>query len=140
MRKTNRLWAIFLALVFIFYINIGLTACSKSGTIPDGKYEQIDYFSQTYIYGKNLNSEAYWKIEKNRAEFWDSGGCGYQAQIVEKDGKIYFEGYKYLDLSNIIFLSDWERKWEKVGDNNVYLVEYNVAEKSITVELYKKGG
>lgn len=51
---------------------------------------------------------------------WVSGSCDYKAKIVEKDGVIYFEGYKYRTLLDILL-----RGGKQQGNTDVYLVEYD---------------
>lgn len=106
---------------------------APTGPIPNGKYEFIPS-SKTYIYTENENIQDYWKIKGDRATFYFDNWLDYKAKIVKKDGQIYFECYKWRDIFDILFR---DGAWQ--GSTNIYLVEYNAEENSITVELYKRG-
>ena len=53
-------------------------------------------------------------------------------KIVERDGKIYFEGYKWRDFWDILF-----RNGKESGTTNIYSVIYNEIEKSMTLILVR---
>ena len=131
-----------LLLVLVFCMSIGFVGCGKEeassvGPIPNGIYAYNgDYEDkQSFIYTENNdNTEYYWIIQGNHAESWGSGILGRKATIVEKEGKIYFECYKWRELYDIFF------SWGRLrGNTNIYLVEYNAEKNNITVELYKRG-
>ena len=58
---------------------------------------------------------------------WVSGSCDYKAKIVEKDGKVYFEGYTWKS-----FLSSKKR-----GHETVYVVVYDEEAQTITLTKVK---
>ena len=78
-------------------------ACEKTrditGPIPDGIYE-YDLDGKTYVYFESTQYCDYWKIEGDEAVFYFDNWLDYRAKIVEKDGEIYFEGYKWNDFFN----------------------------------------
>lgn len=141
-------------LKFLALLLVGLLCCcslfgcakeepAQSGPIPNGIYATISSIdTDTYVYGyvENENGDHYWEILGYEAQSFSSSVFPVQrAKIVEKDGQIYFECYKW---DNFFFnflqkLSGKELK--KKGSTDIYIVEYNAEEKSITVELYKKG-
>jgi len=112
--------------------------CEKTGPIPNGNYVWVGQNNEgLYTFTNNdIKQFCGWIVEGDNAEFWTSSQLYYQGKIVEKDGKIYFEGYKYRDWFDILFNWDWGKN---EGKTDIYLVCYNAEEKSITVELYKEG-
>lgn len=72
--------------------------CAKSGTIPNGCYIYPDGFiAEGYyvLYEEDSNPRISfcWEIDGNKAQRWTSGMVTYRAKIVEKNDRIYFEGY-----------------------------------------------
>ena len=61
---------------------------------------------------------------------WVSGSCDYKAKIVEKDGVIYFEGYKYRTLLDILL-----RGGKQQGNTDVYQVAYSESRQIISLTL-----
>ena len=111
MRKTNRLWAICLALMFMFCMSVSFTGCGESelsepvvGPIPDGTYYCFDINGDiaTYIYAESSSSELYWVIEGDDASLYSSGWLSNRAKVVEKDGKIYIECYRWTTIIHTI--------------------------------------
>ena len=140
-------------LKFLALLLVGLLCCcslfgcakeepAQSGPIPNGRYEIIsstDTYTNVYGYVENENKDTYWEIWGYDAQCLSSGVPCERAKIVKKDGEIYFESYKWNDFVYSIALILSGEKPKKMGSTNIYLVEYNAEEKSITVELYKKG-
>ena len=133
-----------LAVILAFCMSVIFVGCGQSktvsGPIPNGRYELQNSKAQNYyVYVENESFDFYWVIEGEDAECWTSGSLDFLSKIVERDGKIYFECYKWDDpLFNLGQLIKGEKP-KKLGSTNIYLVEYNAEEKSITVELYQKG-
>lgn len=97
------------------------TACQK-GPIPNGKYADTPSGNVSY-YTEDDGVEFYWEIKGDTAKHYTSRSLDFKAKIVEKDGYIYFEGYKWKSLFSSI----------EIGSEDRYLVEYNETENSITV-------
>ena len=148
MKRLKKLLTIWLAVLLAFCASVTcFTGCEQSestkpvvGPIPDGTYYwDRNRDKETYIYDETEISELYWEIEGDEARLYSSGWLSERAKIVEKDGKIYFESYKWINwvhmVINLIFLQGPKRE----GTTHIYLVEYNAEEKSIKIELYKEG-
>ena len=113
-------------------------SCEKTGPIPDGKYEYIFPVEDKtegykvvskYIYTEDkIKAESYWEIKGGEAWSWGSNHNGFRGKIVERDGKIYFEGYKWLSVTSLLL-----GKWRMIGSTSVYSVEYDAEEKILTV-------
>ncbi|MBQ8295998.1 MAG: hypothetical protein IJX87_06160 [Clostridia bacterium] len=142
MRKLAKVLALFFASVVCFCCFCG---CEKTGPIPDGKYDYIGaVIDKTDIYGDKiskyiytegkLKTDNYWEIKGDEAWGYCSNSLTYKGKIVERDGKIYVEGYKWLSVPDLLL-----GKWMMIGSTVVYLIEYNAEEKILTEELYKKG-
>ena len=116
---------------------------AKIGPIPDGRYEiisSIDTYTYVYGYLENGNGDHYWEILGYEAQYFSSSVFPVQrAKIVEKDGQIYFECYKWNSFFFNFLQKLYGKEPKKKGSTDIYLVEYNAEEKTITVELYKKG-
>ena len=97
------------------------TACQK-GPIPNGKYADTPSGNVSY-YTEDDSVEFYWEIKGDTAKHYTSRALDFKAKIVEKDGYIYFEGYKWKSLFSSI----------EMGSEDRYIVEYNETENSITV-------
>ena len=143
MKRLKKLLTIWLAVMLTFCVSVSFVACGEEepvlGPIPGGAYYWDNRDKETYIYAETEISELYWEIEGDEARLYSSGWLSERAKIVEKDGKIYFESYKWINLVhmviNLIFLQGPKRE----GTTHIYLVEYNAEEKSIKIELYKEG-
>ena len=94
--------------------------------------EFIEYLTQTKNYSSHT-ATAYetdirdfvgWDIEGDEAEYWVSSQINYKAKIVEKDGEIYFEGYKWKSITG-----------KECGFTHIYQVAYNEEERSIRLQL-----
>ena len=123
MNKRMKKWlAILLGSILLLF---SFSGCEKTGPIPNGCYifgvadENVFFL---YEGDKNVHDPGCWEIEGDHAQRWTSGSIDYKAKIVERNGKIYFEGYKF----RILF---GER-----GVEHVYGVEYDTIEKSITID------
>ena len=96
----------------------------KTCSIPDGYYCLCNKGDNIYEFTENSIHETYgWEIRGDKAIEWVSSSVNYRAKIVERDGKIYFEGYKWRYL-----ISSRES-----GSETIYEVLYNDLEKSITL-------
>ena len=146
MKKIKRFLTIGLAIMLTFCVSISFAGCGEepvAGPIPDGKYDNYYYSGGSlrfFVYVEDSRNDTYCFVEGDDVEFVSSGSFYYKAKIVEKDGKIYFEGYKWLDIGSIILkLVFIGERPSLEGSEDVYLVEYNAEEKSITLELYNEG-
>ncbi len=123
MRKITIAVTLFLALITCF---CGLFGCAKTGPIPNGYYCWSSAGEYIYEFTESDIRESFgWEIKGDLAQRWTSSSVDYKAKIVEKDGKIYFEGYKWKKL----FLT------VESGRETIYEVVYNETEKSITLIL-----
>ena len=143
MKKIKRLLTIGVAVALMFCMSLSFVGCKKEpviGPIPDGIYgiNGPESFIK-YIYTESNEQGHYWIIQGDNAESWTSGFLGKKAKIVEKDGKIYFECYKWFTVSGIITDLIFGNIPKGEGSTNIYLVEYNPEERSIFLELYEKG-
>ena len=100
--------------------------CTHLGPIPNGYYcwssagENIYEFTES-----DIRQTHGWEIKGDIAQRWTSSSIDYKAKIVEKDGKIYFEGYK------------WKRPFSAVesGSEVVYEGVYDETNMSITLTI-----
>ena len=128
---------IFIAVLTIFLaslISASFVGCAETGPIPNGYYgvapgvhdgsKPYDTFSYTM---QDIRGSYGWVIDGDTAEEWVSGSCVYKAKIVEKDGWIYFEGYKWKDLTDFLL----GRKEQ--GKDDAFLVTYNESERSFSL-------
>lgn len=88
--------------------------------------------NSNFFYEGDAKDSFCWEIKGDTAQQWTSGLVNYKARIVEKDGKIYFEGYKWRTLLDILF-----RGGKEQGFTYDYIVEYNMEENSIALILIK---
>ncbi|MBQ8295015.1 MAG: hypothetical protein IJX87_01120 [Clostridia bacterium] len=113
-------------------------SCEKTGPIPDGKYEYIfpvEDKTDRYIYTEDkIKAEVYWEIKGDEAWVYCSNSLTFKGKIVERDGKIYVEGYKWLSVFDLLL-----GEWRMIGSTSVYSVEYDAEEKILTKEIYKLG-
>ena len=143
MKKIKRFLTIGLAIMLTFCMSISFAGCGEepvAGPIPNGKYDHYPGSSlRFFVYVEDSRNDTYCFVEGDDVEFANSEGFYYKAKIVEKDGKIYFEGYKWLDIGSIILkLVFIGERPSLEGSENIYLVEYNAEEKTITLELYEE--
>ena len=105
----------------------------KTCSIPDGLYGwrgdiEDDVYTSVYKLTENEDVRGFYAIEIDGdiAKRWTSGSVDYKAKIVERDGEIYFEGYKWRDFWDIIF-----RDGAESGITDIYKVTYDDVEKSM---------
>ena len=104
MRKITIAVTLFLALIMCF---CGLFGCAKTGPIPNGYYCWSSAGENIYEFTESDIREFFgWEIKGDLAQRWTSGSVDYKAKIVERDGKIYFEGYKWKYLPNVYNYTD----------------------------------
>ena len=128
MKTIKKLWAVVLGALLMLCMSFGLVGCKKTGLIPNGYYSIKNQNETVYVFTENDMRDRYcWVIDGDIAEEWVSGSCCYKAKIVEKDGKIYFEGYTWKS-----FLSS--KKW---GHETVYEVVYDEDAQTITLTQVK---
>lgn len=120
-----------LAVLLAFCMSIGFAACEKIGPIPNGNYYLKNADSNLFVFTEMDVCDTYgWVINGDTAERWVSGYCEYKAHIVERDGTMYFEGFKFYLITDLLFFN-----FEKSGNEDDYIVVYNEAEQSIRVTL-----
>ena len=129
MKVIKKLWAVVLGIMLMLCMSFGLVGCDeKKGPIPNGGYTIVSVEKMCFAFTEKSVRDPYgWEIEGDIAEEWVSGSCDYKAKIVEKDGKIYFEGYTWKD-----FLSSKKR-----GHETVYEVVYDAEAQTITLTKVK---
>ena len=131
MKKIKKLLTISLSVLLMLCMSVSLVGCKKTGLIPNGYYSIKNQNEDVYVFTENDMRDSYcWVIDGDIAEEWVSSSCNYKAKIVEKDGKIYFEGYKWKDLFDILF-----RGGKEQGNTHLYQVVYNEREQSINLLL-----
>ncbi|MBQ8429400.1 MAG: hypothetical protein IJX30_04830 [Clostridia bacterium] len=124
----KKLLSAVLAYILILCMSVSLVGCQDAGLLPNGNYAFTGAV-YTFVYIDADIKDTYgWVIEGDTAEQWVSGSCNYKAKIVERDGEIRFDGYKWRDLLDILF-----RDGKRQGSNHDYIVVYNEAERSITL-------
>ena len=129
MNKRMKKWlAMLLGGILLLF---SFSGCEKTGPIPNGKY--IDNLDGKYIYAENSHSQFYWEIDGDVAQSWGSGSSWYKGNIVEKEGVIYFECYKWRSFIDIIL------GIKKRGADVIFIVDYNPEEKSITLTKIQNG-
>ena len=129
MKKIKKLWAVVLGALLMLCMSFGLVGCDeKKGPIPNGGYTIVSGEKMCFAFTEKSVRDPYgWEIEGDIAEEWVSGSCDYKAKIVEKDGKIYFEGYTWKS-----FLTSKKR-----GHETVYEVVYDAEAQTITLTKVK---
>ena len=74
-----------------------LFGCSESGVIQNGYYclkgAVTDGYFVLYEGDSDPRTSFCWEIKGNKARQWTSGYVSFKADIVEREDKIYFEGY-----------------------------------------------
>ena len=124
----KKFWAMICAGLFALCISLGFVGCKNKGPIPDGNYAVVSLETMCFEYTEKSVRDPYgFEIEGDTAKCWVSGITDYKAKIVEKDGKIYFEGYKWKEL-----FSSYEH-----GRETVYEVVYDEDAKTITLTEVK---
>ena len=129
MKKMKKLWAVVFSVLLMLCMGLGLVGCDeKNGPIPNGNYTVVSTETMCFGFTEKSARDPYgWEIEGKKATCWVSGYTDYKANIVEKDGKIYFEGYKWKG-----FLSSREE-----GRETVYEVVYDEETQTITLTEVK---
>ena len=111
-------------------------SCAKTGPIPNGYYCWSREGENIYVRtGDDIRDSFGWEIKGDTAQRWTSGSVDYKAKIVEKDGEIYFEGYKWRNIILAILFPDGKER----GTTDIYRVIYNNAQNSMTLILIKNG-
>lgn len=105
---------------------VGCKESTKTGPIPNGSYtmssqENVYCFTET-----DIRDFFGWEIQGDTVQRWTSGSVDYKAKIVKREGKIFFEGYKWVDLLSSCTI-------KKSGFEDTYEVVYNGNEKTITL-------
>ena len=101
---------------------------TSTGPIPNGKYIASPGDIYTFTNEKGIVDIERWEIKGDKAEYWAEDYIAYKATIVERDGKIYFECYKWVDPWSVIACIG------KSGTEDVFEVVYDDLSKSITVK------
>ncbi len=131
MKKIKKLLTIGFVCLLMLCMSVSLIGCNKTGPIPNGYYRMKNQKETVYLFTENDIRDGHgWVIDGDTAEMWVSGSCDYKAKIVEKDGEIYFEGYKYRTLLDILLCGG-----KKQGNTDVYQVVYDESERSIFLAL-----
>ena len=128
MKTLKKLLTIGLAVLLMLCMSVSLVGCNKTGPIPNGNYAFIGAVYTFEYTGGEIKDIYGWIIEGDEAEQWVSGVCTYKAKIVEEDGVLRFDGYKWRNLLDVLF-----GNVEKQGSNHDYIVVYNETDKSITL-------
>ncbi len=131
----KKFFSICFSVLLMFCMSISLFGCKRVGPIPNGYYGVAHSIPENPLPDNyfmlvecDIRDSYGWVVEGDKAEKWVSGLCEYKAKIVEKDGKIYFEGYKWRDFFDVIF-----NYKEMQGYESDYAVIYNETEKSIAL-------
>ena len=122
----------FVMLLLTFFVFAGCKK-EKIGPIPNGDYMQTGWGeTQVFRFVEKDDGGDFFglKIEGDSVAHYESGSLFYRAKIVERDGKIYFEGYKW----KMPFYS-WI--YGECGDETVYESIYSETEKTITLIVVK---
>ena len=129
MKKILSLILCFLTLFFC--AGCGEKEANSKGPIPNGDYcWTAKQGENIFIYTESRIGDFFgWEIEGDEAIEWVSNSITYRAKIIERDGKIFFEGYKW----KMLFVSG------KMGSENIYEVIYDETEKSFeTITVYNE--
>lgn len=118
-----------ICLIVVSIICVGcFFSCDKTGPIPNGYYCWSREGENIYVRtGDDIRETFGWEIKGDTAQRWTSGSVDYKAKIVERDGKIYFEGYKWKDLFFTV----------ESGTETIYEVVYNDSETKIVLVLVR---
>ncbi len=133
MLKLKRIISIGFSFVLMLCMSICFVGCRDSEAIellPNGNYCAVYSSSGVkYAYfeeGKKLPTDHYLSIKNNKVIRYVSGFDDYRAKIVEKEDKLYFEGYTWKSIL-----------WGTQGNDNVYEIEYDEETKTIIMTLLK---
>ncbi len=132
MLKLGRIISIGFSFILMLCMSVCFAGCKGEKEIellPNGNYCLISSNEQKYHYveeGKKLPTDHYLSIKKNKAIRYCSGVSDYRAKIVEKEDKLYFEGYTWKSL-----LSGTQ------GNNGIYEIEYDEETKTVIMTLLK---
>ena len=102
-----------------------LFSCAKDGPIANGVYIRTATHIEEFRLSDSGSRLECWKIQGDRAKHYSYDKVvTYKAKIVERNDKIYFEGYK------------WRAKLfsEKCGSETVYEVTYDESSPTITLK------
>ena len=130
-KQMKKILSLFLCFLTLFFCaGCGEKEANSKGPIPNGYYYWSSEEKNTLIYTESdIREISGWVIKGDTAEHWASDTVHYKAKIVEKDGKIFFEGYKWEE-----FLVS-----SKMGSENIYEVIYDETEKSFeTITVYNE--
>ena len=109
-------------------MGVCFAGCDKTSVIPEGNYGRTkDNTVFVYTEGDIRNTYG-WIIDGNTAEQWTSSVCVYKAKIIEKDGEIIFDGYRWGDFLDALFGNK-----SKQGSDHDYTVIYNEVNQSFTL-------
>lgn len=132
----KRFFAVMLSAVCLL-VGVFFVGCEGKGPIPNGHYGPMNSIPEEPLpdlyfgFTKGDIRDSYgWVIDGDTAEAWVSGSCYYKAKIVEREDGIYFEGYKWRDLLDILF-----RDGKRSGNTDVYQVVYDEGKRSIALAL-----
>ena len=126
----KKLFTIWLVSVVVFCMSISLAGCNKTSVIPEGNYA-ISSENNEFSFTEEDIRDAYgWVIKGNTAEQWTSSVCEYKAKIVEQDGQILFDGYRWLSILDLL-LGDKDKN----GSDCDYIVEYNAGVITLTPKM-----
>ena len=118
----------FVMLLLTVFVFAGCKEATKTEPIPNGYY---GWTNEKGVYGfteTDIRDFVGWDIEGDEAEYWVSSQINYKAKIVEKDGKIFFEGYKWKNLFSSVIS----------GMETICEVTYNKTTKSFNVTVLAK--
>ena len=133
-RKITIALALLLAFITCFCCLFG---CKKAGPIPNGFYGCSNEGENVYKFTKSdIRDTCGWVISGDEIEYWVSSQCYYKAKIVERDEKIYFEGYKWFDF----LYSFASCSKQIVGYETICEVTYNEIKKTFNVTILVEEG
>ncbi len=131
--KRRALISFVLAILMIFAIGLlcCLFGCLNNGMVEIGPIPNGTYYWDSHSYNgytqyintddkTGILTDYYLKINGDSVSQYDSNDLYYKAKIVEREGKIYFEGYKWKDI------------FGEHGYTDIYEIEYDVDTKTIT--------
>ena len=115
----RKIFALFMTVISLCW----LAGCKNKGPIPDGKYAETPGSNVFILHEDGSRIEFYFAIDGDKARYYVSAALTYKCNVVEENGKIYFEGYT------------WKNPFSSVvsGKEFTYEVLYDEAAKSITV-------
>ena len=124
----KRLFTIWIVGMLAFCMSISLAGCNKTSVIPEGNY-CVSNENNVFSFTEGDIRDAYgWIIKGNTAEQWTSSVCEYKAKIVEKDGQILFDGYRWRNILDLL-LGDKDKK----GYEYDFTAVYDEGTRSITL-------